>query len=165
MTAQPVTWSSVKVVAATLHFVREKKGLELIKQFADVSEELGYHANYLKASSRNPAASQWGRWRHIREVEELANEILLPLVARLTEIQPKVPEWSRHCGRIAGAAKILVTDANTAVQASSTLTAASANHPRAYLFGRIGERADELTRAACAAVYCAEARVRAGEAA
>lgn len=165
MTAKPVTWSSVKVVATTLHFAREKKGLELIKQFADVGAELGYHASYLKASSRNPAASQWGCWHHLREIEELANEILLPLVARLIEMQPKVPEWSRHFGRIAGAAKILITDANNAIQASSTLMAASAIHPRAYLFGRIGERADELARAACAAVYCAEARVRADEAA
>jgi len=165
MTANSVTWSSVKLVATTLRYAREEKGLELIKQLADVGGELRYHANHLKSSGRNQAASQWGRGRHLHEIEELANDILYPMVTRLVETQTKIPVWSRRLSRIAGAAKILVLDVNSAVRANSSLIMTRASDSPAYLFGRIAERADALVRAACTAAYCVEAKIVADEAA
>lgn len=159
MTSETVNWSTTKLVASTLRTVRERKGLELIKRLADAGEEMKYHAHYLKSS--DSTLSQWGRWRHLREIEELANENLFPVAARLIELQPKMPEWGPRLGRIAGAAKTLATDAKSAIQASSTVPAARVNISPASLFGRIGKRADALVRVACTGPHSSPEKAKA----
>jgi hypothetical protein len=146
----------------------QKEGVELIRQLESVARDLRYNAGQLQSFTGTILVSGSAHNHRLSEIRNLMNERVRPLVARLVEIQPLLPEWKQQTiESMFEAAKSLKADASSAILSTQKRSVAgplALNAEYKELVSKIYEHADRLVRTADAASSYAAARLRASEA-
>jgi hypothetical protein len=160
---------AIPASAATQDEVRvHKEGVELIRQLESVARNLRYNAGHLQSFTGTILVSGSAHTHRLSEIRNLMNERVRPLVARLVEIQPQLPEWKQQTiESMIEAALSLKTDTSSAILSmrnSSVPGPLTLNAEYKELISKIYEHADRLVRTTDAAGNYAAARLRASEA-
>lgn len=145
----------------------EKEGIQLIHQLEDVARDLRHHTGRLQSISKDMNVSRYTHIHHLIQVRELVNDGLRPALARLSELQPQLPEWKQESiNAMLDAARALSADANEAIiSKNETRTIPPAmNAPYKELIARIHDHAESLVKTSDAAGTYASARWKAKEA-
>ena len=77
----------------------EKEGVQLIRQVEEVARDVRYNAGRLTSFTSNLQINKWTHVHHLDQIKSLVNEGLRPAMARLTEIQPQLPDWKQQSDR------------------------------------------------------------------
>ena len=145
----------------------EKEGVQLIRQLEEVGRDVRYHTGRLNSFSSTLRISAWTHAHHLQQIRSLVNEGLQPALARLTEIQPQLPEWKQQSiDKMLEAARSLAADTNSAILAKNETgtTPPSMNAEYKDLVARMYEHAEALVKSSDAAGTYAAARMKASEA-
>lgn len=145
----------------------EKEGVQLIRQVEEVARDVRYNAGRLTSFTSNLQINKWTHVHHLDQIKSLVNEGLRPAMARLTEIQPQLPDWKQQSiDKMLEAAKTLAADTNDAIltknDAGAVPPAMNAEYKK--LVSRIDEHAEALVKTSDAAGTYAAARLKAAEA-
>jgi hypothetical protein len=93
----------------------EKEATELIEHVAEVGHDVLYHGERLAQLARDPAVSEWTHFHHLDGIKAEINNTLRPALARLTEIQKRLPDWKQESvDRMMAAARALSEDTSSA---------------------------------------------------
>ena len=145
----------------------EKEGIQLINQVEEVARDVRYNAGRLNSFTGGMQISKWTHVHHLDQIKSLVNDGLRPALARLTEIQPQLPDWKQQTiDKMLDAAKTLAADANDAIIAKKEggLAPPVMNTEYRALVSRVYDHADTLVKASDAAGTYATARWKAAEA-
>ena len=74
----------------------EREGVQLIRQVEEVARDVRYNADRLNSFTSSMKISRWTHAHHLDQIKSLVNEGLNPALARLTEIQPQLPDWKQQ---------------------------------------------------------------------
>jgi hypothetical protein len=145
----------------------EKEGVQLIRQVEEVARDVRYNAGRLNSFTGGILISTWTHKHHLEQIKWLVNDGLRPALARLTEIQPQLPDWKQQSiDKMIEAAKMLAADTNDAIlsknDAGTVPPALNAEYKT--LMSRVEEHADALVKTSDAAGTYAAARLKAAEA-
>ncbi len=145
----------------------EREGLELMRQLAEVGEEVEYHAAHLNSYTRNVRITRWTHGHHLNQIRDLVNVGLRPALTRLEQIQPQLPEWKKRAvDNLLAAARDLSADMELAILNSNSVTALppALNATYKAAIGRIEQHSVVLIKTASAAIAYAAAHLKAAEA-
>jgi hypothetical protein len=145
----------------------EKEGVQLIRQVEEVARDVRYNAGRLNSFTSSLQISKWTHIHHLDQIKSLVNEGLRPALARLTEIQPQLPDWKQQSiDKMLETAKTLAADTNDAIltknDAGTVPPAMNAEYKA--LVTRIYEHSEALVKTSDAAGTYAAARLKAAEA-
>jgi hypothetical protein len=144
----------------------EKEGIQLINQVEEVARDVRYNAGRLNSFTRTLQVSKWTHIHHLDQIKSLVNDGLRPALARLTEIQPQLPDWKQQSiDKMLETAKTLAADTNDAIltknDAGTVPPAMNAEYTA--LVTRIYEHSEALVKTSDAAGTYAAARLKAAE--
>ena len=97
-------------------FEVQQEGIQLIGQTENVAREISQNADRLKSFAHTGQVSVSTHKDHLMQIKDLVNEDLRPMLDRLTEIQPDLPEWQQDTiGQMLESAKRLASNTNLAI--------------------------------------------------
>src|SRR5579872_4064174 len=76
--------------------VLQKEGIELMGQVLEAALDIRYNADRLNSFTKSMTISRWTHYHHLNEIKLLVNDGLQPAFQRLTEIQPRLPDWKQQ---------------------------------------------------------------------
>jgi hypothetical protein len=144
-----------------------KEGLQLIRQVEEAARDVRYNAGRLNSFTSTNLISKWTHLHHLDEIKSLVNEGLRPAMARLTEIQPQLPEWKQQSiDKMLAAARALAADTESAILSKNDAGAVPPvlNAEYKALVNRMYAHAEALVKTSDAAGTYAAARLKAAEA-
>ncbi len=142
----------------------EREGVDLIREVEEIARDVRSHASRLDQFSRSPLISKPTHAYHLSQIRTLINENLRPVMMRLGEIQPQLPEWKQQAiDQMIAAARLLAEDATDAIiakrEAKTLPTSMNADYKD--LVSRVHAHAEKLVKTSDAAGNYAAARLKA----
>jgi hypothetical protein len=145
-----------------------KEAIALTKQVERSAAKIETEAHRLSAMRTNPNISKGTHSYHLHKIAVEVNEQLQPALARLSEIQPELPEWKQEAiDQMRQSAATLAANANAAAEnrkAVSVHQPAVMDPEYRQLLNNISDQAGTLLEVADATADYANAQLKGADA-